>query len=279
MSCTTKAEPVTAPAKPAGGPKKRLPAWGRVLTSLKRPLSALRNSLPPLKQRLSALRKALPPLRGVLPALKRRCLALRGALPILARLARTHLSFLGRLPAWSFVPAAGLWTVLFKTALVPVAALLTALIFRPLGIASLFETSPILKLSDALTRGLYEASFLGLGWASASTLSLLALAGVILPVACTLLAQLVPLETLARRLPSQRWRISLSLAVVGILYLLSWGEVALLLTGAAIGVPLTWIFLHWRRRASALRACLVTGGVHALANAAVILSRGLLGGV
>ena len=35
---------------------------------------------------------------------------------------QVHLKFLDRLPNWGFIVAVGLWTVAFKTALVPLAA-------------------------------------------------------------------------------------------------------------------------------------------------------------
>ena len=39
-------------------------------------------------------------------------------------------------------------------------------------------------------------------------------------------------------------RIALSLAIVGVLYFLVWGQPVLLLTGAAVAIPLVWTFLH-----------------------------------
>jgi hypothetical protein len=216
-------------------------------------------------------------LAKVLATLKRPLSALNRLFPVVKERAGSHLRYLGKLSPWLFVLWVGLWTVLFKAALEPFTALL-GLILRPLGMEGVFSSAPLVELADSLTQGLYQASFLPLGWNSLSAVSQLAVTAVLFPAAATLLAQLLPLVALKKPLPSERWRIYLSLVFMGLVSLFAWDAPALLVTGAALGIPLAYSFLHWRRRASAGVAFLVTGGVHALANSVVILFHALLGG-
>lgn len=196
---------------------------------------------------------------------------------LLTRFARSHLNFLGQLPRWQFVPVLALWTLGLKTVLVPVVALLNHLIFTPLGLANLYTLSPLLKLADYLTARLYGLPLLG--WNVLSLVIQLLLVALLFPGLATLLSQVVPLHTLAKKIPSQRWRIALSMGVLGALQLLAYGEFALLLSGAIVAVPLVYVFVHWRHRASLRTACIMTFGVHATTNAFVVLFRGFFGGV
>lgn len=211
--------------------------------------------------------------------LKRRLLALRGIYTVPLGFVRTYFRKVGDFPAWQFVAVVGLAVALLKAAVTPLSGLLSRLLLEPLGSSGIFASGPILALSDSITTVLYEAPLPYLGWASLSTLSQLTFLAIAFAALATLIAQHLPLLTLRRYVSSQGWRITISVAAMGVLYLLSWGDYASLFTGAVIGLPLTFTYLHWRRRVSTRGAFLITGGVHATANAVVILYQLLFGGI
>lgn len=189
---------------------------------------------------------------------------------------RAYFDFLAKLPTWGFVLAVAVWTVVFKTALVPIVALLNAGIFAPLGLDRIYSFEPVPELASALTKWLYDLELLN--WDALYTFSEVLLAGLFFPMIATLLAQIIPQHGLRKQVPSERHRAVIAVVSMGLLYLLSYGQVALLISGGVIAVPLVFTFFHRMRAASLINAYVISAGIHAVANTIVVLCRGLLGG-
>ena len=248
MTTATKEKPVATGEKPLAVLKKKLQGFKRHLTGLK----------------LSNLKKVS---------------LLKDTVPLLSRKARTHLEFIAKLHAWSFIGVVGLWVAAAKVLLVPIAVFLNWCLFSPLGIKSLFETTPALRLTDAITAFFYEVTPLDLRWASLARLDQIVCVGLLFPLICTVAAQLVPLEVLSKSIRAQKRRLYLSVGLMGLLTLLFWGQSVLLFTGAVMGLLLAYTFLHWKRRTTVLGACYITYGVHVLANVVFILFQRFHGGM
>lgn len=191
--------------------------------------------------------------------------------------ARVHIELLAKMPLWAFILAVGGWTVLFKTLLVPVVGFLNSIVFEPLGLTEIYTFRPLLDLADALTKSLYDVPYFG--WSSLATLSQLLFVALLFPIVATYVAQVIPQHELARKVPSERRRAVIAVAAMGLLYLLAYGEVALFISGGVVAIPLVYTFFHRLRVASPVNAYLITCGVHVVANATIVVFRGIFGGV
>lgn len=187
-----------------------------------------------------------------------------------------YFGLLRKLPTWGFILAVAVWTVLFKTALVPIVALLNAGIFEPLGLDGVVWREPVLELADALTKALYGLNLLN--WETLSTISHVLISGLLFPLLATFLAQVVPQHSLATTVRSERHRAIIAVAAMGLLYMFSYGQAALLISGCVIAVPLVFTFFHRLKAATLTNAYLITAGIHAIANTLIVVFRGLLGG-
>lgn len=189
---------------------------------------------------------------------------------------KAYFGFLSKLPTWGFIVAVAVWTVVFKTALVPFVALLNAAIFAPLGLDGVVWREPVLELSDALTKTLYSWDLFN--WETLSTISQVLVSGLLFPLVATLLAQVIPQHSLATTVRSERRRAIIAVAAMGLLYMICYGRVALLISGSVIAIPLVFTFFHRLKAASLTHAYLITAGIHAIANTFIVLFRGLFGG-
>ena len=80
------------------------------------------------------------------------------------------------------------------------------------------------------------------------------------------------------QVPSERHRAVIAVVAMGLLYMLSFGEAALLISGSVIAIPLVFTFFHRLRASSLINAYVISAGIHAIANTIVVLFRGFLGG-
>src|SRR5206468_9858568 len=99
------------------------------------------------------------------------------------------------------------WVAAVKVLLVPIAVFLNWCLFNPLGIKSLFETTPALRLTDSITAFFYEITPLDLRWASLAKLAQIVCVGLLFPLICTVAAQLVPLDVLSKTIRSQKHKL------------------------------------------------------------------------
>ena len=189
---------------------------------------------------------------------------------------RAYFALLAKLPTWGFILAVAAWTVLFKTALVPIVALLNAVIFAPLGLDDLFSHEPILEFADLLTKSTYK--LLPFNWSTLSTISQILITGLLFPLVATFLAQVVPQHWMAKLVRSERRRAVIAAVAMGLSYMLCYGEAALFISGSVIAIPLVFTFFHRMRSATLTNAFVISAGIHAVANTIIVLFRGLLGG-
>ena len=189
---------------------------------------------------------------------------------------RAYFAWLAKLPTWGFILAVAAWTVLFKTALVPIVALLNAVIFVPLGLDGLFSREPILELADLLTKSAYN--LLLFNWSTISTISQIIISGILFPIVATFLAQVVPQHSMAKLVRSERHRAIIAAVVMGLSYMLCYGEAALFISGSVIAIPLVFTFFHRMKAATLTNAFVISAGIHVVANTIMVLFRGLFGG-
>ena len=189
---------------------------------------------------------------------------------------KAYFDFLAKLPTWGFILAVAAWTVLFKTALVPLVAVLNDYVFAPLGLATIFSHEPILEVADYVTKTCYDWQLFS--WSTLSTVIHLLFIGLLFPLAATGIAQVIPQYSLAKKIPSERRRAAVAVLAMGLVYMLAYGEVALLISGSVIAIPLVLTFAHRLNKATLQNAYLITTGIHAVANSFIVLFRGLLGG-
>ncbi len=189
--------------------------------------------------------------------------------------AKVHLKFLAKLPTWKFVVVVGLWTVVFKTLLVPVVALLHDYVFSPLRVSSIYGAQPVLDCADWLTQALYKLPYMH--WSVLAIATHLLFSALIFPAVATAVGQVLPLKMLEKQVPNERTRAWISIGVMGLLYLVCFGDLAFFVSGCIIGVPLLFTFFHRMRVAPLWNVYLITFGVHAVANATVVVFRGISG--
>ena len=189
---------------------------------------------------------------------------------------RAYFALLAKLPTWGFIVAVAVWTVVFKTALVPIVALLNAGIFVPLGLDDLFSREPILELADFLTKSFYNVMLFK--WNTLATISQVLIAGLLLPIVATFLAQVIPQHSMSKLVRSERHRAVTAAVVMGLIYMFCYGKAALFISGSVIAIPLVFTFFHRMKAASLSNAFVISAGIHGVANTSMVLFRGLLGG-
>ncbi len=189
---------------------------------------------------------------------------------------RAYFAWLAKLPTWAFILAVAVWTVLFKTALLPIVGLLDAGIFLPLGLDDLFSREPILELADFLTKSLYNVMLFK--WNTLATISQVLITGLLFPIVTTFLAQVIPQHSMSKLVRSERHRAVTAAVVMGLIYMFCYGKAALFISGSVIAIPLVFTFFHRMKAASLGSAFVISAGIHGVANTSMVLFRGLLGG-
>ena len=189
---------------------------------------------------------------------------------------RPYFAWLAKLSTWEFILVVAAWTVLLKTALVPIVVLLNTAIFAPLGLDEIFSREPILELTDMLTKSAYD--LLLLSWSTLSTISQILISGLLFPLVVTSLAQAVPQHLMAKLVRSERRRAVIAVVAMGSFYMFCYGEAALFISGSVIAIPLVLTFFHRMKAATFTNAFVVSFGIHAVANTILVLCRGYFEG-